>query len=102
MRCIAAAIHNAFGEAVAGISISGPTVRFPDEILPGLGRTVAAAAREVTGADWRSAVNQIDDLGVLQRNLAVHAFGEFVIVSGNQHGKARLPDKRIQRAEHIG
>lgn len=61
MRCIAAAIHNAFGEAVAGISISGPTVRFPDEILPGLGRTVAAAALEVTGLIGGHAPEQIGD-----------------------------------------
>ena len=48
MRCIAAPIFDASGAAVAGISISGPTVRFPDEALHGLGELVRRAAAEVT------------------------------------------------------
>lgn len=50
MRCIAAAIHDGAGEAIAGISISGPTGRLPDEALPQLGQTVRQAALEITGA----------------------------------------------------
>lgn len=48
MRCVAASIYNAFGEAIAGISISGPTVRFTDRLVPELGPKVARAALDVT------------------------------------------------------
>ena len=48
MRCIAAPIFNAGGEAIAGISISGPTVRMHDERLPELATKVKNAAIEVT------------------------------------------------------
>ena len=50
MRCVASNIYNSFGEAVAGISISGPTVRFPDEVVAKLGPVVKRAAAEVTNA----------------------------------------------------
>ncbi len=49
MRCVAATIYNAYGEPVAGISVSGPTVRFPDAGLEDIGANVKAAADEVTG-----------------------------------------------------
>jgi len=48
MRCVAASIYNAFGEAIAGISISGPTIRFTDAGVPTLGPIVAGAALEIT------------------------------------------------------
>ncbi|MGI9462415.1 MAG: HTH-type transcriptional regulator BhcR [Aestuariivirgaceae bacterium] len=48
MRCIAAPIFNAYGEAIAGISISGPSVRFPDHVIDELGPKVRRAAAEVT------------------------------------------------------
>lgn len=48
MRCVAATIFNAYGEAAAGISVSGPTVRFPDEKLDEIGEMVNRAANEVT------------------------------------------------------
>lgn len=48
MRCIAAAIHDTRGDAIAGVSISGPTVRFADEALATLGPRVRQAAREIT------------------------------------------------------
>ena len=48
MRCIAAAILDASGQAVAGISISGPAARFADEALAALGARVRQAADEVT------------------------------------------------------
>ena len=48
MRCIAAAIHNHRGEAIAGVSISGPTARFPDDALPVLGSKVRQAAMDIT------------------------------------------------------
>lgn len=48
MRCVAATIFNAYGKAVAGISVSGPTVRFPDEALDEIGAKVCRAAAEVT------------------------------------------------------
>jgi IclR family transcriptional regulator, acetate operon repressor len=48
MRCLAAPIYNAFGEAIAGISISGPSVRMPDERLVELGPMVKSAAARIT------------------------------------------------------
>ena len=48
MRCIAAPIHDAKGYAMAGISISGPTVRLSDEMAPGMAVKVKEAAAEVT------------------------------------------------------
>ncbi|MEM7562989.1 MAG: HTH-type transcriptional regulator BhcR [Pseudomonadota bacterium] len=49
MRCIASSIFNAYGEAIAGISISGPSVRFPDSVLAVLGPRVKQAADQITG-----------------------------------------------------
>lgn len=48
MRCVAAAIFNEFGEAVAGLSVSGPTVRITDERIGELGPAVRRAALEIT------------------------------------------------------
>jgi len=48
MRCVAAGIYNVYGEVAGGISVSGPTVRFPDTELSGLGAIVRKAADEVT------------------------------------------------------
>ncbi|WP_353393648.1 HTH-type transcriptional regulator BhcR [Ruegeria sp. HU-ET01832] len=48
MSCIGAAIFNDRGEPCAGISVSGPTVRFNAERAPELGALVQAAAQEVT------------------------------------------------------
>ncbi len=49
MRCIASNVHNSFGEAIAAISVSGPTVRFPVETIHELGPRVRQAAQAVTG-----------------------------------------------------
>ena len=49
MRCIAAPIFNEFREAIAGVSISGPTVRM-ERAGAGLGATVRAAADRITRA----------------------------------------------------
>lgn len=48
MRCVAAAIYNVYGEAIAGISVSGPDTRFPDNKIAELGLKVRRAADEVT------------------------------------------------------
>ena len=48
MRCIAAPIFNAYGEAVAGISVSGPTGRFDDIAIPEMAAKVRRAAAQVT------------------------------------------------------
>lgn len=48
MRCVAASIYNSLGEAIAGISVSGPTVRFSDQRVDELGPKVKRAANEVT------------------------------------------------------
>lgn len=50
MRCVAAVIYNAFGEAVAGISVSGPSTRFPNTQIPEIGSKVRSAAAEITTA----------------------------------------------------
>lgn len=50
MRCIAAAIHDEAGEAVAALSISGPTQRLDRDRLDRLGPLVRAAADRVTRA----------------------------------------------------
>ncbi|MCR9139234.1 MAG: IclR family transcriptional regulator [Alphaproteobacteria bacterium] len=48
MRCVAAPIYNSYGEAVAGISVSGPTVRIPHRVLNEYGILVRQAAELVT------------------------------------------------------
>ncbi len=48
MSCIGAAIFDETGEPCAGISVSGPSVRFEPERLAALGDLVAQAAREIT------------------------------------------------------
>lgn len=50
MRCIAAPIFNEHGEAIAGVSISGPTVRLPLEQEKSQGQRVRACADEITRA----------------------------------------------------
>lgn len=50
MRCVAAAIFNEFGEPVGGVSVSGPTVRLPDDKLHDFGRKVIEAAGTITAA----------------------------------------------------
>jgi IclR family transcriptional regulator, acetate operon repressor len=48
MRCIAAPVFNEFGEPIAGVSISGPTVRVTMERLIEIGPLVREAAAEIT------------------------------------------------------
>ena len=48
MRCLAAPIYNEHGEAIAGVSVSGPSVRIPDARLGELGPQVKRAADEIT------------------------------------------------------
>jgi IclR family acetate operon transcriptional repressor len=48
MRCVAAAIFNEFAEPIAGISISGPTVRVTPDRLDAVGPLIRSAAAEVT------------------------------------------------------
>jgi len=50
MRCVASNIYNSFSETIAGISVSGPTVRFSDEVVAKLGPVVKRAADRVTRA----------------------------------------------------
>ncbi len=59
MRCVAAPIYNAFGETIAGISVSGPAVRFSDEVILSTGPIVRKAAERITemiGGKLRGAV----------------------------------------------
>lgn len=48
MRCIAAPVFDLTGEAVAGISVSGPTHRIGAEHIKTLGAVVASAAADLT------------------------------------------------------
>lgn len=50
MRCIAAPVFNALSEPVAGISVSGPVFRMPQEQVAQLGALVAQSALDVTRA----------------------------------------------------
>jgi len=50
MRCIAAPIFNEFREAIAGVSVSGPTVRMQRTGGDAIGRLVRAAADGITRA----------------------------------------------------
>ncbi|MYJ73250.1 MAG: IclR family transcriptional regulator [Rhodospirillaceae bacterium] len=48
MRCIAAPVFNARGDAVAGVSVSGPTARFTDRDIGLYGNAVRRAAADLT------------------------------------------------------
>lgn len=48
MRCIAAPVFNGFAEPVAGVSISGPSVRLQDAKLAAIGEAVREAAKAIT------------------------------------------------------
>jgi IclR family acetate operon transcriptional repressor len=50
MRCVAGAVFNEYGEAIAGVSVSGPTVRVTPERLSELGPLVRRAADEITSS----------------------------------------------------
>ncbi len=48
MRCVAAVIRNGFGEAVAGVSVSGPAGRFDDDSIVRYATAVVCAAGEIS------------------------------------------------------
>ncbi|WP_419910897.1 HTH-type transcriptional regulator BhcR [Hoeflea sp.] len=48
MRCVAAPVYNEYGEAIAGISVSGPSVRIPDSALTEYGLLVRQSADDIT------------------------------------------------------
>lgn len=48
LRCISAPVFNEFGEAIAAMSVSGPTARIPDDRMKALGEAVSTASREAT------------------------------------------------------
>ncbi len=50
MRCVAAPVFNAFGEVVAGISVSGPTARMNRDEIERICRLVRARAAELSHA----------------------------------------------------
>lgn len=50
MRCVAAAIRNSYGEAVAGVSVSAPHARFTDAVIAEIGPKVRRAAEAATEA----------------------------------------------------
>lgn len=58
MRCVAAAIRNAHGEAVAGVSISGPCVRLPHDRVAEVGPMVRRAAARITDRIGGAAVDE--------------------------------------------
>jgi IclR family acetate operon transcriptional repressor len=53
MRCVAAAVYNALGETVAGISVSGPTTRVGQSEVEGLAEHVKSAAAGLSNV-WRA------------------------------------------------
>ncbi len=50
MRCIAAPVFNAFGDPIAGVSVSGPVSRMKDAKLSEIAEAVREAANRVTRA----------------------------------------------------
>jgi len=50
MRCVSAPVFNAFGEPVAGLSISGPTFRLTTKVAEQIGPEVCAHARKISHA----------------------------------------------------
>lgn len=50
MRCIAAPVIDIHGDAIAGISVSGPTSRVSEDQVPTLSKAVVAAAGDLTAA----------------------------------------------------
>lgn len=48
LRCVAATLHDATGEALAALSVSGPSARITDSRLPDLCRLVAETCQEIT------------------------------------------------------
>lgn len=48
MRCVAAPIIDASGEPLAGVSVSGPTIRLPDERISALGPLLKQAAHDIS------------------------------------------------------
>jgi IclR family acetate operon transcriptional repressor len=50
LRCIASNIYDEYGEAIAAVSISGPSVRIPDERISVIAEQVIAKAKAITHA----------------------------------------------------
>ena len=50
MRCIAAPVFDIHGEAVAGVSVSGPTSRIGADQIPALSKAVVAAAKDLSAS----------------------------------------------------
>ncbi len=50
MRCAAAAIFNEYGEAIAGVSVSGPSARLSLERIASLGEMLLATAGRITAS----------------------------------------------------
>ena len=48
MRCVAAVVKGPYGGAVAGISISAPTFRLPENRVHEIGNLVVQAAADLT------------------------------------------------------
>ncbi|QPC41914.1 helix-turn-helix domain-containing protein [Kaustia mangrovi] len=49
LRCVASIVFDEHSEAIAALSISGPTARITDQRIPVLGEAVKAIAAEITG-----------------------------------------------------
>lgn len=68
MRCIAAPVFNVYGEAVAGISVSGPTSRITPDRIADLAMPVMAAAADLTRAIGGNPRSGAQCQGVAGRN----------------------------------
>ena len=62
MSCIGAAIYNARSEAIAGISVSGPSTRFSDDAARLFGQSVLEAADQITAQIGGVKPKQQDDI----------------------------------------
>jgi len=50
LRCIASNIYDEYGEAIAAVSISGPSVRIPDDRIADIAEKVIRKAAAITHA----------------------------------------------------
>ena len=50
MRCVASPVFDAYGDVVAGISVSGPSSRIADDMIAGFGEEVSRAAADLSRA----------------------------------------------------
>ncbi len=63
IRCVAVAVHDFAGRAVAALGLSGPAFRLASPALEGLVAPLRAAAGELSAALGHSAARRVDEVG---------------------------------------